>query len=59
MNVKVNLPGVDWKCQVKLVDLSIDDGSSDSLMVNIFRPKDQMPDANCGDVVVIHAGKVS
>ncbi|KAF4968904.1 hypothetical protein FSARC_3776 [Fusarium sarcochroum] len=48
--------GADWKCQVRLYDSSIDD--EDSVSLNIFRPKKDMPTAGCGDVMLIRSVKV-
>lgn len=50
--------GNDWKCQLRIYDQSVEDDASDSLLLNIFWPADAMPDASCGDVVVIFAAKV-
>ncbi|KAM0558520.1 hypothetical protein ACHAPJ_004715 [Fusarium lateritium] len=48
--------GTDWKCQIRLYDSSIED--DDSISLNIFRPKNEMPTAGCGDVMLIRSVKV-
>ncbi|KAM4056090.1 ssDNA-binding domain of telomere protection protein [Hirsutella rhossiliensis] len=50
--------GTDWKCQMRFYDQSVEDDDNESLLVNIFRPESDMPDASCGDVVAILAAKV-
>ncbi|POR35047.1 Uncharacterized protein TPAR_04760 [Tolypocladium paradoxum] len=50
--------GSDWKCQIRIFDQSVEYDSSESLLFNIFWPQENMPDASCGDVVVILAAKV-
>lgn len=48
----------DWKCQIRLFDQSVEYESNEALLLNIFWPQENMPDAGCGDVVVIRAAKV-
>ncbi|KND93803.1 hypothetical protein TOPH_01771 [Tolypocladium ophioglossoides CBS 100239] len=50
--------GKDWKCQIRIYDQSIEYDSSESLLLNIFWSQENMPDAGCGDVIVILAAKV-
>lgn len=52
------LTSADWKCQITLYDKSVEFDPERSLEVNFFDPKDQMPDAECGDVVVVLSAKV-
>ncbi|EQL01103.1 telomere-binding alpha subunit central domain-containing protein [Ophiocordyceps sinensis CO18] len=54
----ISTRGTDWKCQIQFYDQSVEDDEHESLLLNIFRPKSDMPDASCGDVVVILAAKV-
>ena len=49
---------LDHKAQISLYDQSIQDEHGESLLLNIFRPCEQMPDPNCGDVVLIFGAKV-
>ncbi|KAH6892144.1 hypothetical protein B0T10DRAFT_286303 [Thelonectria olida] len=48
----------DWKCQIRFFDSSVEDDEDASLEINIFRPKDELPDARCGDVVLVHNAKL-
>lgn len=48
----------DWKCQIRFFDQSVEEDDEESLLMNVFRHQDRMPDASCGDVVVITSGKV-
>lgn len=48
----------DWKCQLKLVDPSIDEYSGSKVIFNIFREQAAMPDAKAGDVLLIYSVKV-
>ncbi len=52
------LTPTDYKAQIRLYDQSIQDDLGESLLLNIFRTPDQMPDPNCGDVVLIFGAKV-
>ncbi|KAF4988608.1 hypothetical protein FGRMN_9669 [Fusarium graminum] len=47
----------DWKCQLRLYDSSVED--NDSVALNIFRPKDDMPKVGCGDAVLLRSVKVA
>ncbi|KAM0345195.1 hypothetical protein ACHAPU_006831 [Fusarium lateritium] len=46
----------DWKCQLRLYDSSVED--DDSVALNIFRPKDDMPKVGRGDAVLLRSVKV-
>ncbi|KAF4975067.1 hypothetical protein FZEAL_8103 [Fusarium zealandicum] len=50
--------GNDWKCQIRLYDASVQDDNELSICLNIFRPKNEMPTAGCGDVMLIRSVKV-
>ncbi|KAH0493852.1 hypothetical protein TgHK011_000498 [Trichoderma gracile] len=50
--------GTDWKCEIKLYDRSVEDGSFDSITINIFRPESEMPNPNVGDVIVLYQAKL-
>ncbi|PNY29712.1 Uncharacterized protein TCAP_00370, partial [Tolypocladium capitatum] len=50
--------GKDWKCQIRIFDQSVEYDGRESLMLNIFWPQENMPDAGCGDVIAIFAAKV-
>ncbi|KAG6005684.1 hypothetical protein E4U54_000293 [Claviceps lovelessii] len=50
--------GSDWKCQIRIYDQSIQDDPDAALQFSIFRPEKDMPDARCGDVVMVLAAKV-
>jgi hypothetical protein len=50
---------LDWKCALRLYDQSIEKQPDASLLLNIFWPEKDMPDARCGDVVIAFAVKVS
>lgn len=56
---KYILTAVDWKCQIRIYDQSIQDDPDAALQFSIFRPEKDMPDARCGDVVMVLAAKVS
>ncbi|KAK7413436.1 hypothetical protein QQX98_007661 [Neonectria punicea] len=71
VNTKVNTVGVvtdfrapiptrgkDWKCAMRLYDLSVQDDEDMSLRLNVFRPEKEMPVAGCGDVVLLFSAKV-
>ncbi|KAL0944139.1 telomere-binding alpha subunit central domain-containing protein [Colletotrichum truncatum] len=45
----------DWKCMLRLYDPSI---LGTDVELNIFRPKDEMPNVGAGDVVVVHKANV-
>jgi hypothetical protein len=49
---------LDWKCQIQIYDHSVEDDDTQSLHLNIFRPIQDMPEANLGDVVVMRTAKV-
>ncbi|PFH56151.1 hypothetical protein XA68_16974 [Ophiocordyceps unilateralis] len=49
--------GGDWKCEIQLYDQSLEDGT-EFLTLNIFRQKDDIPDAHCGDVIAISSAKI-
>ncbi|KAF5238082.1 hypothetical protein FANTH_10476 [Fusarium anthophilum] len=48
--------GTDYKCQVRLFDSSVDD--NDSIIFDIFRPKEDLPNPGRGDVMLIRQAKV-
>ncbi|KAL7949095.1 hypothetical protein V8C42DRAFT_313274 [Trichoderma barbatum] len=48
----------DWKCEIRLYDGSVEDDSSDSLTISIFRPENEMPDPSIGDVIVLYQAKL-
>ncbi|KAG5926031.1 hypothetical protein E4U42_003717 [Claviceps africana] len=50
--------GSDWKCEMRLYDQSVHDDPDATLCFSIFRPRSDMPDARCGDVIVVLAAKV-
>ncbi|KAM0435177.1 hypothetical protein ACHAPT_003267 [Fusarium lateritium] len=50
--------GSDWKCELRLYDSSVEQDSESSICLNIFRPKNEMPQAGCGDVMLIRSAKV-
>ncbi|KAG6033936.1 hypothetical protein E4U41_006770 [Claviceps citrina] len=50
--------GSDWKCQMRIYDQSVQDEPDAAVPFNIFRPETEMPDASCGDVVIVFAAKV-
>ncbi|KAK1237686.1 hypothetical protein MKX07_006814 [Trichoderma sp. CBMAI-0711] len=50
--------GTDWKCEIKLYDHSVEDGSFDSITINIFRPENEMPNPSVGDVIVLYQAKL-
>ncbi|KAM0447930.1 hypothetical protein ACHAO4_008461 [Trichoderma viride] len=45
--------GSDHKCEICLYDSCAEDGSFDSITLNIFRPQNEMPDPGLGDVIVL------
>ncbi|PHH69950.1 hypothetical protein CDD80_6344 [Ophiocordyceps camponoti-rufipedis] len=53
----ISTRGSDWKCEVHLYDKSLED-DTDFLTLNIFRPKESMPDIRCGDVMAISSANV-
>ncbi|KJZ80543.1 hypothetical protein HIM_00393 [Hirsutella minnesotensis 3608] len=53
----IETKGSDWKCQIQLYDRSVEDEYQDSLIFNIFRPLEGMPDAKLGDIIVIRSAK--
>lgn len=50
---------VDWKCQMRIYDQSVEDEPDESVLLNIFWPQGDMPDARSGDVVIAFGVKVS
>ncbi|TWU78337.1 hypothetical protein ED733_008545 [Metarhizium rileyi] len=50
--------GKDWKCQMRIYDQSVEDDPNESILLNVFWPQDDMPDARCGDVIVTFSAKV-
>jgi hypothetical protein len=49
----------DWKCTVRIIDKSVDeDGEDRSIACHFFMSKEELPDAKCGDVLVLHQVKV-
>ncbi|KAG5979393.1 hypothetical protein E4U55_005201 [Claviceps digitariae] len=50
--------GSDWKCQMRIYDQSVQDDPDASLLFSVFRLETDMPDARCGDVVIVLAAKV-
>lgn len=55
---KLRLAHLDHKCEICLYDRCTEDGSFDSITLNIFRPLDGMPDPGLGDVIVLFQAKV-
>lgn len=53
------LTAADWKCQMRIYDQSVQDDPDAAVLLNIFRPENEMPDARRGDVVIVFAAKVS
>lgn len=49
----------DWKCQMRIYDQSVEDEPEGSILLNIFWPQNDMPDASCGDVIIVFSVKVS
>lgn len=47
----------DWKCQMQIYDQSVENDFDRSLTLNVFRPEKEMPDVQCGDVIVVFAAK--
>ncbi|KAF5126012.1 hypothetical protein E5D57_010706 [Metarhizium anisopliae] len=50
--------GEDWKCQMRIYDQSVEDEPEGSILLNIFWPQNDMPDASCGDVIIVFSVKV-
>ncbi|KAH6611079.1 telomere-binding alpha subunit central domain-containing [Trichoderma cornu-damae] len=50
--------GSDWKSEIRLYDGSVEDATSDSLAINIFRPENEMPNPSLGDVIVLFQAKL-
>ncbi|KAG5951541.1 hypothetical protein E4U53_002856 [Claviceps sorghi] len=50
--------GTDWKCEMRIYDQSVHHDPDATLCFSIFRPRSEMPDARCGDVVMVLAAKV-
>ncbi|KAM0518604.1 hypothetical protein ACHAPE_004368 [Trichoderma viride] len=50
--------GTDHKCEICLYDRYTEDGSFDSITLNIFRPQNEMPDPGFGDVIVLFQAKL-
>ncbi|KAG5971075.1 hypothetical protein E4U58_000299 [Claviceps cyperi] len=50
--------GTDWKCQMRIYDQSVQDESDASVSFNIFWPEADMPDARCGDVIIVFSAKI-
>ncbi|KAG6081851.1 hypothetical protein E4U33_006365 [Claviceps sp. LM78 group G4] len=50
--------GTDWKCQMRIYDESVQDDPESSVSLNIFWPEADMPDARCGDVIIVFSAKV-
>ncbi|KAL9471524.1 hypothetical protein ACSS6W_009465 [Trichoderma asperelloides] len=50
--------GSDWKCEISLYDRYTEDGSLDSLTLNVFRPANEMPNPGLGDVIVLFQAKL-
>ncbi|KAG6096848.1 hypothetical protein E4U31_005294 [Claviceps sp. LM219 group G6] len=50
--------GTDWKCQMRIYDQSVQDEPDTSVSFNIFWPEADMPDARCGDVIIVFSAKV-
>ncbi|KAI1337473.1 hypothetical protein F5Y15DRAFT_417942 [Xylariaceae sp. FL0016] len=47
----------DWKCEMTIYDMSVQ-WDSFGLPINIFRPENEMPRPNAGDVIVVSSIKV-
>ncbi|KAL6910954.1 hypothetical protein GGI43DRAFT_391624 [Trichoderma evansii] len=54
----VSTRGSDWKCEIRLYDRYSEDGSFDSLTLNVFRPANEMPNPGPGDVIVLFQAKL-
>ncbi|KAG6291740.1 hypothetical protein E4U09_003808 [Claviceps aff. purpurea] len=50
--------GTDWKCQMRIYDHSVQDENDASVSFNIFWPEADMPDARCGDVIIVFSAKL-
>ncbi|KAI1093905.1 hypothetical protein F5B19DRAFT_447775 [Rostrohypoxylon terebratum] len=50
--------GVDWKSAITIYDKSIQDEPEKGLSINIFRPRDEMPEPDATDVLVVISAKV-
>ncbi|PHH88820.1 hypothetical protein CDD83_7001 [Cordyceps sp. RAO-2017] len=50
--------GTDWKCEIRLYDESVQFDNELSLLLTIFWPEADMPDVQCGDVVIIYSATV-
>ena len=49
----------DWKCTIRIIDKSVDeDGEDRSIACHFFMSKEDLPEAKCGDVLVLHQVKV-
>ncbi|ROT40866.1 hypothetical protein SODALDRAFT_349012 [Sodiomyces alkalinus F11] len=49
--------GSDYKCSLTLYDLSTENDGGD-LVLNVFRPREMMPEVGPGDVIVLLSAKV-
>ncbi|KHN94593.1 telomere-binding alpha subunit central domain-containing protein [Metarhizium album ARSEF 1941] len=48
----------NWKCQMRIYDQSVQDEPDESVLLNIFWPQNDMPDASCGDVIIVFSARV-
>ncbi|KAL7925335.1 hypothetical protein ACQKWADRAFT_330217 [Trichoderma austrokoningii] len=48
----------DWKCEISLYDRYAEDGSPDSITLNIFRPQNEIPSPGLGDAIVLFKVKL-
>lgn len=44
---------------MRIYDQSVEDEPEGSILLNIFWPQTDMPDASCGDVIIVFSVKVS
>ncbi|PTB41948.1 hypothetical protein M441DRAFT_455954 [Trichoderma asperellum CBS 433.97] len=54
----ISTRGSDSKCEISLYDRYTEDGSLDSLTLNVFRPANEMPNPGLGDVIVLFQAKL-
>ncbi|KAI8966165.1 hypothetical protein F5Y11DRAFT_310633 [Daldinia sp. FL1419] len=50
--------GTDWKSSLTIYDKSIEDEPDKGLLITIFRPRDEIPEPDAGDVVLMTYVKV-
>lgn len=44
---------------MKIYDQSVEDEPDYHLLLNVFWPENDMPDARCGDVIIVFSARVS